>query len=202
VHVTEGLQSAFENGDPRRFYTLFSAGEDYVGTPYDPAWSVTGSTPAKYVRQSMDLTIFPLNITTNNERVIRYADVLLMLAEAKLLDNSDAAGAAALVNQVRQRARTTYEILHGQPAPPGLLQDKATLTHADIRQERRVEFALEVHRYDDLVRWHRAGLIDIRTEIDFGNTIANQNWSEVNLLKPIPQRELDNNPNLSQNTGY
>jgi starch-binding outer membrane protein, SusD/RagB family len=82
------------------------------------------------------------------------------------------------------------------------LQDKATLTHADIRQERRVEFALEVHRYDDLVRWHRAGLIDIRTEIDFGNTIANQNWSEVNLLKPIPQRELDNNPNLSQNTGY
>jgi purine nucleosidase len=36
----------------------------------------------------------------------------------------------------------------------------------------------------------------------FAETIANQNWSEVNLLKPIPQRELDNNPNLSQNTGY
>ena len=69
--------------------------------------------------------------------------------------------------------------------------------------ERRVELALEGHRYDDLVRWHRAGLIDIETDIDFGTYAeANANWQEKHLLKPIPQGELDLNPNLRQNEGY
>jgi hypothetical protein len=74
--------------------------------------------------------------------------------------------------------------------------------HEWLRHERRVELALEVHRYDDLVRWHRAGIINIPTDVDFGNTLANQNWNERHLLKPIPQGEIDNNPNLDQNTGY
>jgi hypothetical protein len=59
-----------------------------------------------------------------------------------------------------------------------------------------------VHRYDDLVRWHRAGLINIATDIDFGNSIANSNWNERHLLKPIPQSEIDLNPNLIQNPDY
>ena len=74
--------------------------------------------------------------------------------------------------------------------------------HEWLRHERRVELALETHRYDDLVRWHRAGIISIPTEVDFGNTLANQNWNERHLLKPIRQRELDNNPNMEQNDGY
>jgi hypothetical protein len=68
--------------------------------------------------------------------------------------------------------------------------------------ERRVELALELHRYDDLVRWHRGGLINIKADVDFGNTIANQNWKELHLLKPIPQAELDVNSALTQNAGY
>ena len=79
-------------------------------------------------------------------------------------------------------------------------------TEADLfkalRHERRVELALESHRYNDLVRWHRAGLINIKQDVDFGRQAANANWSEKNLLKPIPQSERDLNPALVQNVGY
>jgi hypothetical protein len=69
-------------------------------------------------------------------------------------------------------------------------------------RERRVELALEGHRYNDLVRWHRANLINIKTDINFGRGAANTNWSVKNLLKPMPQREIDLNSNLKQNPGY
>jgi hypothetical protein len=68
--------------------------------------------------------------------------------------------------------------------------------------ERRVELATEVHRYDDLVRWHRAGFINIKTDIQFGFKESDENWQPKHLLKPIPQQELDVNPNLRQNEGY
>ena len=208
LHVTAGLQAAFEPGDPRRFYTLYSAGEDYAGQPYNPLWSVTGSTPAKYLRGTFKNEGFPPNITTNNERVLRYADVLLMLAEAELRGNGNVARAASLVNRVRARARASDAAAYGRPAPAGLLPDvpAAGAPQAWLRTylmpERRVEFALEGSRYDDLVRWHRAGLINIKTDVNFGSPIANQNWREAFLLKPVPQTERDVNPNLKQNDGY
>ena len=139
---------------------------------------------------------------------MRLADVLLLLAEAKLLGNNDVAGAAALINQVRARARQTYTIVNGTPPPPTVLVDVPTgvttdslMTH--LMHERRVELALEdAYRYDDLVRWHRAGLITLPNDVAFGFPESNTNWQPRNLLKPVPQRELDVNPNLKQNTGY
>ena len=80
--------------------------------------------------------------------------------------------------------------------------EAGNLTHADIRYERRVELATEGKRYNDLARWHRAGLIDIPFDIDFGSGQANENWTEQNLLRPIPQTRLDNNTNLVQNSRY
>jgi hypothetical protein len=206
-HITPSLQAEFEPGDPRRFFTFFARGEDYAGRPYDPAWSVTGATPAKYLR-TFKAEGFPPNISTNNERVLRYSDVLLMLAEAELLGNGNVARAAALVNQVRARARASYSAVTSGPPPANLLPDVPATGAAQawfrthLVHERRVELALELHRYDDLVRWHRAGLINIKTSVDFGNTVAQQNWSEIHLLKPVPQGELEVNPNLKQNTGY
>ncbi len=209
LHVTPRLLAEFEPGDPRRFYTAFEEGQTYVDTVrYRAAWSVTGSTPAKYVRSQYSLTTNPPNISTNNERVLRYADVLLMLAEAELLGNNNLGRAASLVNQVRARARASFAAAYGRPAPADLLPDvPATGSPQEwfrrhLVHERRVELALETWRYDDLVRWHRAGLINIKTDIDFGNTIANQNWKEAFLLRPIPQVELDVNKALRQNDGY
>jgi hypothetical protein len=196
AHVSQPLQNEFEPNDPRRPETLFQQGDDFFGKTFDARWSVTGSTPAKYVKQE-SLAEFPPNFSTNNERLIRLADVKLMLAEARLLGNNDVAGAAALINEVRHRADPTDLILPPRPATAGQPQMFAWLRH-----ERRVELAFEGHRYNDLVRWHRAGLINIKTDVDFGNPTANANWSERNLVKPIPQRDLDLNANLRQNPQY
>ena len=206
VHITTSLQNEFEPDDPRIFHTFYRANDDYAGMPFDPAWSITGATPSKYI-QPFIADGFPPNHSSNNERVIRYADVLLMLAEAELLGNNNVGRAAELINEVRARARNNYEIVNGAPPPAGLLPDRSSAATADqmfdwLMHERRVELALECHRYDDLVRWHRAGLINISADIDFGNTLSQQNWNERHLLKPIPQGELDNNANLTQNRNY
>lgn len=202
-HVTPSLQAEFEPGDPRRPGTIFLEGDDYFGATFDRDWSVSGSTPAKYIKQEGGSEVldfgkrFPFNRSVNNERVIRYSDVLLMLAEARLLGSNDVAGAAQLINQVRRNIDKTGTILPDRPASATVQEMFKFLQH-----ERRVELAFEGHRYNDLVRWHRAGLINIKTDVNFGRQIANQNWSTQNLIKPIPQAELDLNPNLKQNPGY
>lgn len=212
THMTVPLQNEFEANDPRRPQTIFLQGDTYTHyaeTPkgpdtaqvtYQAAWSVSGSTPAKYIKRDnpaqSEIAGRP-NATLNNERLIRYSDVLLMLAEARLLGDNDVAGAASLINEVRHRANPSEAIL--VPRSSGATKDQM---FAFLMHERRVELALEGHRYHDLVRWHRATLINIKTDIDFGRGPANSNWTEKNLIRPIPQGELDVNTNLKQNDEY
>jgi hypothetical protein len=190
------VQTIFREGDP----TPFRYDNADTNTTFKAAWSITGSTPSKYILNDLsgkEVTGWQPNMGINNERVLRYADILLMSAECKILGpNKDFAGAAALINQVRRRADPSGTILPDRTVGS---QDEM-FDH--LMHERRVELALESHRYNDLVRWHRAGLINIKTDIDFGRTPANTNWNERHLLKPIPQRELDLNSNLKQNPGY
>lgn len=214
IDITQSLQDEFEPGDPRSYYTMYSTGEQYGPALYNMDgqdtvwWSGTHHTPAKYNRPWDNDRGGIWNRTTNNLREIRYADVLLMLAEAELLGDNDVARATELVNQVRARARGTYAMLCAGSPPPSLdcglgnvVPDLGAVTFEDIAHERRVELATEVHRYDDLVRWHRAGLIAIPSYVEWGYP-DNDNWQERHLLKPIPQGELDLNPNLQQNPGY
>jgi hypothetical protein len=200
IHVSASLQSEFEAGDPRRIETIFLNGDPYPyygGTDnYSSAWSYKGSTPAKYIKRDNGGVPTRDNATTNNERVIRYADVLLMLAEAKLLGNDDVPGAIALINEVRHRADSTDLIL--VPRVGGDVNG----TFALLMHERRVELAFEGHRYNDLVRWHKAGKINIKTDINFDNTTANNGWQIKHLTRPIPQSELDVNTNLEQADPY
>lgn len=244
IIVTPTLVSTFEEGDPRAYFTFYSTGEQYgqgcsgQPVPYNYVWdcgdggsvradsaatawwSVTGHTPAKSIRPYENFAggqMLNQSVSQNNERLIRYADVLLLLAEAKLLGNDDVAGAAALINQVRARARDAYDRAYGAGSadaalyasmakPADLLPDRPVASSEQMFQwlmhERRVELALEFHRYDDLVRWLRAGLI-ARSDIDFGDTQANQNFDPgKHLLRPVPQDERDLNSNLEQNPGY
>jgi hypothetical protein len=121
-----------------------------------------------------------------------------MSAECKILGPTpNLAAAAGLINQVRRRADPGGTILPNVSAALNQTQ-----MFRALMRERRVELALESHRYNDLVRWHRANLINIKTDIDFGRPPANANWTPRNLLKPIPLRDLDLNKNLSQNPGY
>ncbi len=195
--MTPKIQSEFEVLDPRRPQSIFRKGDPYFGTPFDSAWSSTGSSPAKYVAQEFSVVLNHPNNSPDNERIIRYSDVLLMLAEAKLFGPGDIASTTSLINQIRHRADPTDLIL--KPIPAGLTVDAL---FKRLQHERRIEFVLEGHRYDDLVRWHRAGKINIKTDIDFGKASSNTNWSEKYLLKPFPQRERELNPDLAQNPGY
>jgi len=89
---------------------------------------------------------------------------------------------------VRARARA-------QAADPGTALPPITTTNQQelidiIRHERRVELGFEFHRFFDLVRWGIAA--DVLTGFVAGK----------NEVFPIPQTELDLNPNLTQNPGY
>src|SRR6056297_1821192 len=108
--------------------------------------------------------------------MIRYADVLLMCAEAYL--QSGSGDPLPLVNQVRERAS---------------LDELGSVTMDDIILERRLELAMEGHRFFDLVRWG-----DAASEL-----------GELGFVKgkhevfPVPQSEIDNsNGKLEQNDNY
>jgi hypothetical protein len=131
-----------------------------------------------------------------NWPIFRYADVLLMQAEA-LNEQGQTAAAIALVNQVRARARQGSG--NETRAEPANLP--TTLTQAQAReaifQERQWELAFEGKRWFDMVRrgwdYFRTALANDPTATDVQQT---------DMLLPIPQGQIDLNPSLTQNPGY
>ncbi|CAN0142442.1 unnamed protein product, partial [Chrysoparadoxa australica] len=112
----------------------------------------------------------------------------------------DQDGAIGLINQVRTRARNMD--VTGVPA------NRATgATEAQVRQwiidERFLELAGEEgHRWIDMRRWHQAGHIDLAS-FDFSSNLSSFDITlPRHLLYPIPNSELDRNPNVTQNAGY
>jgi hypothetical protein len=138
--------------------------------------------------------LVPLSISadynTNSASVIvlRYADVLLMKAEA-LNELGQTSDAEESLYQVRKRAGLT-----NRDDVTGLTQDQM---RDKIRQERRIELAFEGHRWFDMIRWDNG-----QYALNFLHSIGKINASQKHLLFPIPQKEIDTNPNLKQNTGY
>jgi tetratricopeptide (TPR) repeat protein len=120
--------------------------------------------------------------------VLRYADVLLMYAEA-LNEQGKTGEAFQYINAVRNRAGVTTNL-------SGLSKEALRL---EIEKERRVEFLYEGHRWFDLVRTGR-----VRAVLNAHYQRQNQNFSveEHELVFPIPQGELDLNPKVTQNPGY
>ena len=134
----------------------------------------------------------------NNTRILRYADVLLLKAEA-LNETGDQNGAIALINQVRTRARNMGAT--GVPADyaTGASQSQVRTW---IQNERFVELAGEGHRWFDLRRWHKAGHIDL-SSLDFSSINGSFNITvPKHLLYPIPSNEVDLNKNIVQNPNY
>jgi len=125
----------------------------------------------------------------NNYRYLRYADVLLMYAEA-LNGLNQTSLAYPYVDRVRQRAglRTLTA------AMPGLSQQQFL---AQLKHERITELSGEGHRWEDLVRWGDLGPALASRDRAFANFVVGKNE-----LLPIPQFDLDINPNLRQNPGY
>lgn len=120
-----------------------------------------------------------------NERIMRYGHVLLMYAEV-LNEMGKTQEAIEQVNKIRLRAKLS-------PLENNIVQSDL---REEIRHQRALEFCFEGERWYDIVRW------------GIGEKVFNENLdrssytSEKHDYFPIPQEELDANPNLTQNEGW
>ncbi|MEQ9289452.1 MAG: RagB/SusD family nutrient uptake outer membrane protein [Cyclobacteriaceae bacterium] len=185
------------NRDPRMRLTLkdfdepaVKASGEVVGYDYNnPSW--TGYEPDKFV----DVEELPVDYSTFSDHdwiLLRYAEVLLNYAEAQ----NEAAGPDQsvydAVNEVRARPGIDMP-----PLPAGLSKEDM---RARIRNERRVELALEGLRYSDIKRWKTAEIY-IPT-LERPNGAFRQFDPSKHYLFPFPQSERDANPSLKQNPNY
>ena len=176
---TDDFTNAFEANDPRFLFTI----------------DVANKHPSKIIGSTTDYK--GNDDGPGNKVYIRFADVLLWKAEA-LNETGDYLGAVAIINQIRNRARTS-ETADGSVIPPGTLQDRPSSTNYDeinewLRMERRVELGFESQRFNDLKRWGIAK--------SFLNTLG-VNFQDYHYLYPIPQRDIDKSGGtITQNPGY
>ncbi len=174
---TKDLFSAYEKGDLRK-----------VASVVDSVKLTTG----KYEKTLCGLKFVDFSTGTSgdggiNFTVLRYADVLLMYAEALNL-NGQTTTALPYINMVRTRA--------GLSNLSGLSKDEFTLA---MEKERRIEFFHEGHRWFDLVRTGRAKTV---LNTYFASTGNAYTIKDNELLMPIPDKQRQISPELDQNDGY
>lgn len=131
-----------------------------------------------------------------NLRVMRYAEVLLLAAEAHVMGGNPQS-AADYINEVRTRARLT---------------PLATVTLDDVKKEKRLELWMECVRFQDLVRWGDAeaalgnqGKNAPAFQMDgveYPYENATYGFKAKHNLLPIPLKEMELNPNMVQNEGW
>jgi starch-binding outer membrane protein, SusD/RagB family len=179
IPADSSVYKQFSDNDTRKAVTFYQS-------LVNPSTGVTKVFPSfyfgKYVDRSVLLTSGQSSI---NFPILRYADVLLMYAEALNEAQGPVSDAYNSINQVRNRANT------GNLAPG--------LSQADFRDslyaERRREFVQEAQRWFDLARTGR--LVQAVSKV-----ATKTNISVKNYLFPIPQSEISLNPQLTQNEGY
>ena len=148
---------------------------------------------------------------STNTTIIRYAEVLLIKAEAENELNGPTQAAYDAINQVRRRAYwSPYNNIQYTPSDGSTLE-LSGLSQSEfrerLREERRLEFVLEGQRWFDLCRWHiLVKYVKAHTPTDAETlgtkTTKVQNISKKNYLLPLPQDQIILNPNLEQNWGY
>lgn len=196
---SQRLADAYEAGDPRRARTIL-----FTSTATTPGVSINGQTTPvglpnpMYNHKVHPSTSFVTRINSRgawwmNIRILRYADVVLMFAEAanEVGGEANITAARNALNSVRARARAGNNAI----LPDVTTTDQALLRDA-IRFERRVELGMEHDRFFDIVRWGIAGQV----MQDAGKV----NFSESrDRILPIPQVQLDLTGGvLKQNPGY
>ena len=184
---SDDLYNSFNPLDQRRavtFITSFTYSDGSTET-FDP-----------HIAKFWDQVAEPRGNNTDSDVIyIRLADILLVYAEAlNELNNGPTAEAYAAINQVRARARFNGTV------EQSILPDLGGLDYQSFKDavldERRLELVMEGSRYHDLVRHGK--LIEKVTSSGKPNATP----KDFHNLLPIPQRERDLNPNLTQNTGY
>ncbi len=186
--ATTKAANEFEAGDPRKALTIDS--NRYI---------------QKYVGPGLDQLTGTGVGSLNNPRILRYADILLLKAEAILQSGGSPADAINLINQVRTRARNQSGGDGSHPANRDNTVTDIPTVMQWLMHERFVEFVgEETIRWFDLRRWYMNGGfgIDLPT-FDF-STSSNSTavFQTRNLYLPIPATEISTNTAIKQNQGY
>ncbi len=203
---TEDLAAEFETGDPRFNVTIQIASNDprlgntikqptntFDSINLDKGWfkinfdnSSTGMYQGKFIVSWAEFKGSGTGAWDEapiNTKIIRYADVVLMAAEAAyMLDNK--AKALQYINMIRKRARMCGGPGNTVPA------DLTSITLDDIKKERRVELALEGHRFYDLVRWGDA-YDRLNGKVRAADGVTIEFVKGKHEFFPIPQRDVD-----------
>lgn len=153
---------------------------------------------AKYSRYPGEYAKSSKRATSHNYSMIRYAEVLLIAAEAAV-ELQDNPSALMYINEVRARARKGGESTSGGyaevtiPASAEPADLTGTVTVADVLEERRIELAFECKRWYDIKRRELGDVVFSAT----GYEGAKPDWdASVDYLTPIPEEEIERNPNL------
>jgi hypothetical protein len=174
-----------------------------------------------YARQKGNLTdkaFWTSGVTANNYTIIRFADVMLMLAEAEI-ETGTLARALTLVNLVRERAANSASMVkdaNGSMAANYKVGVYPAFTSQEMARnavqfERKLELAMEGHRFFDLVRYGTADPVMDAYYLYEGTQAVNKRTylagakfdAGVDEYYPIPQRQIDlSGGALKQNPGY
>lgn len=181
---TENLVNAYEAGDKRKNSSILFAGQSD-----DPAYGGYGATLVAYPSANSAQPYWNKKTYADpamrkstgrldqagwiNHRIMRYADIILMIAECSN-ELGDGATAERYLEMVRARARGTESVL------PKVMFASQTQMRTAIKHERRVEFALEGYRFFDLVRWEDATTV-----------LAPLGYTAKHKFMPIPQQAID-----------
>lgn len=208
--------------DPRLDYTVGRRGvpfRDWGNMPGD-GWIRDPGFAGPFVgmKHTIEQSQFASNtvagaqqITGLNVNIIRLADVYLMAAECQV-ELGNLGAALELVNAIRERAALLApKQVSGEPVAAYNVKPYAAFPNAEyarnaVRFERRLELALEGHRFYDLVRWGTAKQV-LESYSGFeGKYLSisrNVTFQPQNEYYPIPQDEIDRSGGaLKQNTGY
>ncbi|WP_447640554.1 MULTISPECIES: RagB/SusD family nutrient uptake outer membrane protein [Chitinophagaceae] len=220
----------YQNRDPRLDASVIHPGLLYMGKYFDPLSngssdlvgnnnaSPTGYNFKKYLANIDDYngTAYGTDIwnTGGSMVLIRYAEVLLTYAEAKIEDNQIDQSVYDVINLIRQRTSV------GMPAATAVQYPDQTSLRILVRRERRVELAGEGLRWYDIQRWKigsqalsgdvkgslkgsvnaQTGALTLTPNSNY--VAGSRTFSDKNYLWPIPQKEIDINKNLLPNNGY
>ena len=183
ISTETGAMSGLNKFDDRSYGSIFfnDSDVDIYGLSYEDWFGVGNTKPGwrKYLHRD---ELYPNSWRSDiNTPLMRYADVLLMYAEA--LNEQGTGSPLTYINEVRARAFL-----------PATMASSQSEIREQIMHERAVEFALEGQRFYDLRRWGKAIMTD--AIVNSGKTGASNFVFEDDAFLPIPANERLNNPHI------
>lgn len=208
------------NVDPRLDFTVGRIGMPFRGHEYTAQWCRAKALYGEYSGKkglidpsSPDMVQgFPWGASSLNFNLIRYADILLLQAEALIETNTDLIAARDLINQVRAKAKRSvdpsYTPVDIDTVKANYLVEPYTDANCTwnqeyarkaVRHERRIELAMEGHRWFDLCRW--GNVVEVmnnyfKVEQPYHEYYSDAEMTADEIFLPTPYDEVNNSNGL------